>query len=64
MSYVPAQSRGDLLALLAAGAATVLGVEWIWRRLHPAEPDDTRADVLGGAAGDPFPGGTSGEPRA
>ena len=40
MSYVPASSKGDLLALLAAAAAAVAAIEWVWRRQHPAEPDD------------------------
>lgn len=66
MSYVPANSRMDLLAMLAAAAAAVVGVEWLWRRLNPRAPDD---DTLAGddvnpidRAGDPFPNGEHPQP--
>ncbi|HET7226651.1 MAG TPA: hypothetical protein VFK69_13160 [Candidatus Eisenbacteria bacterium] len=66
MSYVPSSAKQDLWALLAMGVATIAGVEWIWRRMHPPAQDD--AALAGGdviaidRAGDPFPNGDHPEP--
>jgi hypothetical protein len=63
MSYVPAGSKSDLVVLLAAAGAAVVAIEWVWRRLNPAEPDDPGDEVASlDPAGDPFASRDASEP--